>query len=161
MISFRTHILSWSYDAYSGPQPIWSKVFFSCLKKKDSFKKYQRGVPIKPGIFFWKKFTYHFFWIFNDLAEFCFKIDILGLENEFLGIFGSKNTKKSIFSKMLPEIHRYQNFMEKHFRTSQIPISEHIWSYKVVQKTLWKIDFLRKSRFSWILGKFLIFHFSS
>ena len=24
-------------------------------------KKHQRGVPIKPGIFFWKKFTYHFF----------------------------------------------------------------------------------------------------
>ena len=82
--------------------------------------------PLRGDFFFWKKFTYHFFWIFNDLAEFCFKIDILGSENEFLGIFGSKNTKKSIFSTMLPLIHRYQNFMEKHFRTSQVSISDHI-----------------------------------
>ena len=139
----------------------WKKAIFASWWIFTKIKKYQRGVPIKGGIFFWKKFTYHFFWIFNDLAEFCFKIDILGLENEILGIFGSKNTKKSIFSKMLPEIHRYQNFMEKHFRTSQVPISDHIWSYKVVQKTLWKIDFLPKSRFSWILGKFFIFDFSS
>ena len=38
-MGFRTHVLLCSYNTYSGPQPIWSKVVFSALKKKSPLRK--------------------------------------------------------------------------------------------------------------------------
>ena len=71
VISFRTHILSWSYDAYSGPQPIWSKVFFSRLKKRSPLKRfYGRTNIVLMFLFPWLDWG-------NDISDFE-KIDFLG-----------------------------------------------------------------------------------
>ena len=60
-------------------------------------------MPIKCGIFNWKDFTYWLIQILADLSGKRRKIHILGLKNEFLGIFASKNTKKIDFPKSGPK----------------------------------------------------------
>ena len=89
-------------------------------------------MPIKGGIFGGEKFIYPFFQISADLAGYGPKIDILDPKSWFLGIFASKNTKISIFQKMLPYMSRYQKLVLNHFRTPQMLILDHISSYNVI-----------------------------
>ena len=138
---------------------MWKCRFFGVWPIFTKMRTYQKWISIKGRIFFWKKFTYCFFQISADLAGERPKIDISSPPNWFLGIFGYKNTKISIFPKMVLNMFRYQNLPENGFWRPQGLISTHISSWNIDLKTLGKIEFWRKMRFLAFFMIFWIFRF--
>ena len=121
---------------------------------------FQRWVPIKRRIFFWKDFTYWLFQISADLSGKRQKIHILGLKNEFLGIFASKNTKKNRFSqKWSQESLGIRNRRKMTFEDPRDSFRT-IYLYISPIFRLWeKSFFLRKSRFLAFFMKNWVFNF--